>query len=1373
MKTLKKAFYFPLLFLSTILFPISGFAVIQPFNVVNPSNTKNVQGNYTIAGNTVMCLTEKTSGYGGTCGDVGYELLTSNLRVSKYIDIDGEDTTWNSTSSYITLPSTLDMSSSSPILWAGLFWQGRIVHNDTNLDLRYAKENATTYDLITTNDGSQGNVDFSTTGAYDIKLKVNNGNYIDVAQDTFYITGGASAKTYAAYADVTNIVAPAILTDGKHTFTVANLTTNEGRESTPGVFGGWSLVVIYAEDSFGKMRNISIYSGFDSVANPSAAFTITDFLLPKENSVNATLSLFSGEGEYLYGERPGRTTYDWIKISNDGSTYTSMPNALHPNNIFDSRFTGVTRDDIPGHSNNLQINNDGVDIDSFDVSALMTAYRDVNPNMNTMHIQWSSNNDYITPSMIAFATELYVPEFCYDYAYKQQGKYFTEKNDGTENPRIVGDVLSGEEVEVTLFLRNLVTSDIDVQDLTFNITDINATQALYTLGTTSIAQIPAIIPSPLADSGTTTQTDIRDIFIGDMGSNDYFYIYYKLDPKKSSLDMPINASAKYHLKLDGGDTINYELKLGAHINICRNSNYDYEPIKGAFNIVHNDYYSNGGYYNLPTQVTSREGNFQVISMNPDNLDELKAFPNTMFVGVQLIDVSSFHDTFTACKELESAIGPKLWLKFEAGSSSTPFDQNFLIAASIEENNLSAVTGIPSKLPNSYDFYKTANENTAFRISYNLVPNTEFVLDANETSPGEYVVHNFENIKGITCSDQVHFINKNGNPASAVQANDACGNASGKPIGESQFKACMECLYGVSTKLVCSRDNFSIRPEAILIKLQDQNQSNSSSKLKIGDDMSGVVTLGSTTKLDMAAGYQYTLEANATNHRDNKASPGYTKTYGITNDDKYLYVWDSSKSACNDQADKQLDIRYLEGEADLNTSVDQVGLYKLNQTDKEWTTVDNDLSHMTHHTTANNFLINTTDCILDNSDTKSATTFANAATPLQGCDISSNHDASFNSNIFANLKYRDYSIEFHPYKFDLSNIRETVGLAHSDINATVLPFVYMSDMSISSVDENMSYHLNGKIEAQGHNDVALTNFVENCYAHALEIDLNITTMNLPVAYQYRFHSLATDKTDINTHNGDLNNTGNLINLVTADFPKTNLGAADTIINLNYNRTNSFTVNPEQVTFNNYYVDCTIPTNCDFNADLISNKTSKGVENLSTTAVNYYYGRTHAPRNRFVGPTGDTFIYYEVYCNGTTPGGSICNKTLLQNGLNSRVTDDPRWFRNEQHVVTSHGKQGIITQKGAANVAAGTITNTTGRTTVRLTYNASRDYPYKATMENNASRFLIYNKYDIANTNTTNEFEVEFVNTDGNWAGKAESTATTGEIGSKKTNRRSMW
>ena len=58
-----------------------------------------------------------------------------------------------------------------------------------------------------------------------------------------------------------------------------------------------------------------------------------------------------------------------------------------------------------------------------------------------------------------------------------------------------------------------------------------------------------------------------------------------------------------------------------------------------------------------------------------------------------------------------------------------------------------------------------------------------------------------------------------------------------------------------------------------------------------------------------------------------------------------------------------------------------------------------------------------------------------------------------------------------------------------------------------------------------------------------------------------------------------------------------------------------------------------------------------------------------------------------------------------------------------------------------------------------------------MENNASNWLIYNKY---NPNaTTNEFQVEFIKPGGDWAGVHETNSTTNKNASDNTNRRLMW
>jgi hypothetical protein len=160
--------------------------------------------------------------------------------------------------------------------------------------------------------------------------------------------------------------------------------------------------------------------------------------------------------------------------------------------------------------------------------------------------------------------------------------------------------------------------------------------------------------------------------------------------------------------------------------------------------------------------------------------------------------------------------------------------------------------------------------------------------------------------------------------------------------------------------------------------------------------------------------------------------------------------------------------------------------------------------------------------------------------------------------------------------------------------------------------------------------------------------------------------------------------------------------------------------------------------------------------------FYYGRTHVMRQQYKGTDGNATIYYEVYCDGAS-----CNKSLLQDGNNSLFSDDPRWFINTQH-TTAAGVPGDAKQKTAPIRVTAT---THGINYFSLQYDASRGYPYKTTMENNASQWLIYNKYNP--TATKNSFEVEFINPAGNWAGVHETNTTTKQNASKTTNRRTLW
>jgi hypothetical protein len=170
--------------------------------------------------------------------------------------------------------------------------------------------------------------------------------------------------------------------------------------------------------------------------------------------------------------------------------------------------------------------------------------------------------------------------------------------------------------------------------------------------------------------------------------------------------------------------------------------------------------------------------------------------------------------------------------------------------------------------------------------------------------------------------------------------------------------------------------------------------------------------------------------------------------------------------------------------------------------------------------------------------------------------------------------------------------------------------------------------------------------------------------------------------------------------------------------------------------------------------------------ATEDATFLYGRTHATRQRIVGSEGNVSLYYEVYCFG--PG---CDKSLLPNS-DANTTDDPRWYINTQH-TSSFGSVGSINQKGYA-VNTGPVTSQAATNTnpakAKLTYH-NDSYPYKTTMENNASNWLIYAPYDAGATK--NEFDVEFINPSSQWAGQHETNTSTKRNAANKTNRRTMW
>lgn len=1292
--------------------PLVASGNVRPFTkrLINGIVDTNIYGNLLMIGNQLLC---QNSSNGATCTEPS-ATATNNAINQHFADIDGDASTSNSSM------MRLDLLPGDTIVWARLYWSARLIN--PSLATKAA--------------------------AQTIKLRTPaSTNYTNIYAEVFDNFPLANPFDYGASADVTALVQAG----GAGQYFGADIQATTGVNE----FASWMLFVV-VENPARPFNNISVYDGFqvvfdNDVAYPSSVTaTASGFLTPKSGSVDSSLFIYTGESE--------SGIYDGATITNSTGVPTSLLDAKNQaNDLMNGSFSvnnvyrSTYRLSDPTLANPNFQNLIGTDIDKLTVTNLDN--EQISANI-TISSTGGSDSDRYSLNAFALETELYVPQFCYDYAYKQQGIFFTEDNDGSQNPRIVGDVIPGEPIEAKFFIRNLVESDVIINNMQVGVYDINTSQATYIANSTKLAKIGEISPTALVDGTDVTvgSNYINDIEIGAIDSQEHFYVYYGLNPSTSNLDMPMTVRVNYDITLSGV-TIPYELILGAQVPMCTDSGNAYNPnMETIFNVVHSDYYNHdvGGanrYYNLPTQVTKREGNFKVIAMDPVNTDNLK--PQSTSVAVELIDASAFHDTYSSCNEIESSISERVQVFFDSNVTSVPFNQTAI---------QTAINNAVTNLTNSSDFYATARENVAFRVSYGLTNdgNDSLVQHEYDSSTQEYKILNFTQlVKDIgTCVQPVVY---NLTPVqTATQVATACGNA-GTFITRKHYYACLECLFGVNTRFECSRDNFALRPEAFMIKIDDQNQTNPTSQIRVADGVSGVVTPSAATTNHLASGYNYQLEVDAVNHKDNTPSFGYTKGFGGLASDALEYTWSPpvALSGCNDENNVSHSFRVLNGSVDLNSSLDQVGEYVLQMKDTTWTRVDGDFSYMSHH--VGPYYTATRDCVLDSDITQAVNYATGSAAPFTGCNITSDHDSS---NASA-LKYRNYSLEFHPYKF----IMDGIGASYGENNSSI-PFVYMNNMS---VNESMSFHLNGPIIAAGYNNVATSNFVDNCYAKPVALTINKSAISGAVEYLYEFHNADIPANDLN---GTMNNPAGTLTLGTNDFNQSNNGSVNTLLNLNFNREVNASVNPERLFFSTYDSNCSVIADCSMNADLISNKLTEGTKNLDLN-VTHLYGRTHASRQRYQGNTGTANIYFESFCFGTV-GGNTCDKILLPNGPTSKRTDDVRWFWNEEHNTTNDGSVGIVVEKIGTNIAGDIVDatdNPVGNPSVTdLSYDGSRGYPYKTTIQNEASPWLIYNESNP--TATRNEFQVEF-DTIGGWTGEHETNTTTKTPAGATTNRRLMW
>ena len=347
-------------------------AVASPLKTVY-----NIKGDFTMVGNTNLTL-------------VNYSNTGDNANAMRYVDIDGDSNTWNSSSATLAFSTENGaIPECSQIIYAGLYWTGRASDNSTNPHVFNITRNGVTKSF----------------DKRKVMLKGPGGSYVqiisntttDVNKNIYFPDGSTDLGMYSSYADVTDYVQ----THGLGEYFVADIALREGSTASGiGLYGGWGMVVVY-ENSKMKYRDITVFDGHAFVTTSVTAnyeFDIVGFNAVQSGNINIKLGLMAGEGDERY-------TGDYFQIQRqDNGLYQSLSHSTTTTgNFFNSSInTGGN-----ARNPNLQ-NNTGLDIAMFNIPNPSNAI--ITNNQTSTRFRYGSTVDTYCIFNVTFSVDAYIPD---------------------------------------------------------------------------------------------------------------------------------------------------------------------------------------------------------------------------------------------------------------------------------------------------------------------------------------------------------------------------------------------------------------------------------------------------------------------------------------------------------------------------------------------------------------------------------------------------------------------------------------------------------------------------------------------------------------------------------------------------------------------------------------------------------------------------------------------------------------------------------------------------------------------------------------------------------------------------------------------------
>lgn len=1380
--------------------------VNKDFSLIYGGSGNAILGDFLATGNSVLDG-DKSTTYFAESTPVA---ISDNPEITNLGDrIDNR----NSSAATLRLPNYVNPSH---IVWAGLFWQGQIHGTAWTTTEVETKVNGWNSVHLLTPDNT----------LHTITAPIGSNTQAHSTYHYAYVRGGQFRYFYQAYVDVTDIIKNGgIQPSTDNQVVVGNVMATPGFDETSymyfshinepdgewysgihmGHFGGWSLVVVYNVDlttynnhpNDFSFHNISIYNGFDQFltwgngANIPFETTIglSGFKTPRGGTINSKLLFFGGGGDYGMdhdtlqienGNKPGH----YVELTNFRNQGTQKFNGTYT--YFDT--------DIDPDKSYFQ----GMDLDIFDTSNMM-AHDQTHTNIKFGVVKMQNYCDQVFPQVLAFSTEIFVPKFCYDYAYKQHNRYFTEENNGSKNPRLVGHNLDRDsDIGMEIMVRNMERSDIVASNMRVSVLDVNTSVVKYHCGTTYITDPGSILRHPADDNVTSNCSDENrtGIPIGDVDSQQFFFLDYGLTPtvNKSRFDinMSINIRLDYELHLnDNANTVvPYSAKLGPTIPLCPPDDNIYNPDYSIFNVedagISNESRQR---YNLPTQVVGRFGDFIIASYDPQNVLDRKRVSS--IVSIELIDTTKYHNLDAACNDPDSATGVRVWMPFgdrgaaDGRTSQINFGTQELQQAINDGRVSDQIIGQTTILNSPGDFFNLAKESAAFRISY-LSNNNGDVLDATPVPchPGSGTCWQINNFPDLTNYDAGSgpgncVLDIDGNPNSRDKIPQYCGNSgvgSGSALTGTEFATCMECIYGRNVHYMCSRDNFSIRPVSYRMDLSDQNQSNLAQKKFITQN-------DNVTRWNLAAGYTYDLDVNATRPGIDGGVPGYTTSFalpgGSGREHFATLAWDGSPNGgmCQDTSDTNLTLHFDDGilwSTDHNMTLSNVGNYRLKIIDRFWTRYDHDLTLMHHHrskiingsqTDVRNYFYQGSDCIPNSSIiSTSSTQYTNGSLSRgNGCDINSTHNSP---------NYTDLYLRSQPYKFDLNSVNFITN--HNS-------WLYMGDLSDSIA---MAVRMEGNVTARGADGTRLSNYTNSCAANDLDlwVEGNMTAESLtPDENISAGKSSTADGMDLQEVLVDRDNsispytvdTDNNLTLEKNNFLSGDRnGTAHLDIYLNFDKNYTQPVNPVNVYFKNLKASS---SNSWSYTDLSDHYVPEGNRTVDQNRT-FYYAKV-APtigtdgRQIFTPQTStSTAIRVDVFCQNSV--AVTCGVPVEM----SATPEEGNWYRMVGH-NSSSGDGNIssittVTPGVTINPSANILMDNNGSSgTITIAYPLSQPRPIHPVFLVTPDYWLRYDP--VPSHNGIPRFTLHFLNSGLKWKGSGQTGHVIETEPSTKPSKRLNW